>query len=425
MKFWSFFRNEAKPDEVELRIDGDIVDDDDVWVYEWLGITTTSPNAFREELAKYAGLNLVVWIDSYGGNVFAATGICNALLNHKKTGASVTTIGDGKVMSAAVTIFLAGDKRKASPGCMFMIHNPLASARGYASELRKAADALDVVKETIINVYQMATGLSRNKISDMMDAETYMDARAAIKNNIATEMFSTSQVDPANLPESVMNFAFSRLDIQNAADDSMRKFLEVAKKFEATPPAPPVQATASPPPAADQPKESILAEARKLVTAMWQSLSSQNKTEREVTDLEIKNTDDLRKAFPELVNQIEEQSKTGTVQAERDRIAALDALDDGTNPTVTALVADAKASGKTADDIKNAVEIIKKNTPASAAPAPQNSGEGWLKNLATDITNSGVNGVGTEAAGGQAAAEEAEIVNYMAEIINKKTGGKR
>jgi ATP-dependent protease ClpP protease subunit len=358
-------------------------------------------------LSQFAGKNITVWIDSYGGNVFAATGICNALLNHKETGATITTIGDGKVMSAAVTLFLAGDKRKASPGCLFMTHNPLTYASGYASDLRKAADVLDVVKETIINVYQMATGLSRNKISAMMDAETYMDANTAIKNKIATEMLYESKAGQGNQQDPVMNFAFSRLDIQNAANESMRNFYEVAKKLEGT--------QASPPPTA-HPKESILVEAQKLVTAVWQSFSSQNKTVEEVPELEIKNIDDLRKAHPDLVNQLQ----TDAVKNEQDRIVALDALDDAKNPAVQALVADAKNTGKTAGDIKNAVDIVKKHAPA---PAAQNKGADWLASVANDTTNSGVNGVGTEAAGGQSDAQkEAQAINFMASVINKKNG---
>lgn len=413
-KFWNFIKNEAKPDEVELRIDGDIVDDDMAWIYEWFGMPATAPNAFREELAQYAGQNIAVWIDSYGGSVFAATGIYNALMNHKTTGGKVTTIGDGKVMSAAVTIFLAGDKRKASPGSMFMTHNPLTYASGYASDLRKAADVLDVVKEAIMNAYQMATGMSRNKISAMMDAETYMDARTAIKNNIATEMLYETQAGQGKQADSFMNFAFSRLDIQNAASGSMREFFELAKKIEGA---------TSPSPANDQQKESIMAEAKKLMTAAWQSFSlSQNKTEKEATKMpEIKNLDDLKTAHPDLVAQIANEAGAAAVKNEQVRIAALDALDDGKNPTVKALIADAKATGKTADDIKNAVEIVKKNTPA---PAPQNKGEDWLKKVGTDTKNSGVDGVTAEAApsGDQ---EEAAVINKMADFINKKTGGNK
>ncbi len=413
MRFWSFIRNEAKPDEVELRIDGDIVDDDEAWIYEWFGIPVASPNAFREELAQFVGKNITVWINSYGGSVFAATGMYNALEAHKATGSTVTTIGDAKVMSAAMTIFMAGDKRKASPGCIFMVHNPLTYASGYASDLRKVADILDIVKESIMNAYEKS-GLSRDKLSALMDDETYMSAKTAVSQGFATEVLTWATESAA--AGDIVNFSFPRLAIQNAANDSMRKFCDLAKKLE----------VAQLPANAAGDDKSILAEAKKFLAAMGLSFSSKHKIEKEEPDLEIKNAEDLRKAHPDLVNEIVNQVRADAVKNEQDRIAALDALDDGTNPIVTALVVDAKASGKTADDIKNAVDIVKKNAAPPAAQSPENNGENWLKRLAADTTNSGVNGVGTEAAGGQSSAqEEAAVVNFMAEVINKKNGGKK
>lgn len=189
-KFWNFAPKDEKT--VELRIDGDIVDDSDVWLYEWIGETCTSPNAFREALNAYNGMNINVWIDSFGGSVFAATGIYNALAEHARQGGTVTTIGDGKVMSAATVIFMAGQKRQVTKGCVFMIHNPLTSVGGYAEDLRKTADILDVVKESIINAYE-STGKSREELSDMMNAETYMDANQTVQEGFATEILQVSE----------------------------------------------------------------------------------------------------------------------------------------------------------------------------------------------------------------------------------------
>lgn len=148
-RFWNFIKNEATetlPENIELRIEGNIVDDDDSWLYEWFGIPCANPNTFRNELNQYSGKDIVVWIDSYGGSVFAATGIYNALMEHKSTGAKVTTKIDSKAMSAATIPFMAGDDRLISPGGVFMMHNPLTNVQGYASDLRKMADVLDVVK---------------------------------------------------------------------------------------------------------------------------------------------------------------------------------------------------------------------------------------------------------------------------------------
>lgn len=227
-KFWQFKNSAEEENTAELRIDGNIVDDSDVWIYEWFGEPAAAPNAFREELVQYVGKNINVWIDSYGGSVFAATGIYNALMNHKQTGVTVNTIGDGKIMSAAATIFMAGDKRKMSPGCLFMMHNPLTGAYGYASDLRKAADVLDVVKECVITAYQVSTGLDAEKISAMMEDETYMSAKSAVKNGFATEVLY-EQIDVNDVQNSVINFNFNRHAVQNAAEDSMKKFFAFAR----------------------------------------------------------------------------------------------------------------------------------------------------------------------------------------------------
>lgn len=228
-KFWKFIKNEATattPESVELRIDGTIMDDDDAWIYEWLGIPCASPNTFRNALSQYKGKDITVWIDSCGGDVFAAAGMYNALMEHKKTGAKITTKGDSKVMSAATIPYMAGDERLISPLCIFMMHNPLTDASGYASDLRKVADVLDTVKETIINAYQFATGLPRDKISSLMDAETYMDADTAIKEGFADGKLYDDKTEPKN----VMNFAFNRLSIQNCASKAFNHLLEIETK---------------------------------------------------------------------------------------------------------------------------------------------------------------------------------------------------
>ena len=228
-KFWKFIKNEATettPESVELRIQGDIVSDDDAWIYEWLGMDCATPNAFRDELKQYDGQDITVWIDSYGGDVFAAAGIYNALKNHN---GKITTKIDGKAMSAASVIAMAGDEVLMSPVAILMIHNPLSAVQGYASDMRKQADVLDSVKESIINAYQLKTNKSRNKISSMMDDETWMDANTAIKNGFADGMLYTDG-EGDNPKNNVVNFCFSRLSIQNCANSSMKKLIEIEKE---------------------------------------------------------------------------------------------------------------------------------------------------------------------------------------------------
>lgn len=217
MSFWKF-QNSAEPDTIDLRIDGEIVDDEDVWIYEWFGEPCTSPNRFRDELAKLSGKSLNVWIDSYGGNVYAGAGIYNALRNYQ---GQVTTIVDGKAMSVASVIAMAGNTVKMSPVGIIMIHNPLTRVSGYARELRKAADMLDVVKETILNAYALKTGIARDELSRMMEDETYLSAGEARRRGFVDELLN---VEPDKLD--AVNISFARFPVLNACGEREQKAIE-------------------------------------------------------------------------------------------------------------------------------------------------------------------------------------------------------
>lgn len=223
-KFWNFIKNDASeesPENIELRISGDIVPDNDAWIYEWLEEESASPNAFRQELNNYKDKDITVWIDSYGGDVFAAAGIYNALKNHN---GKITVKIDGKAMSAASVIAMAGDEIFMSPVGVMMIHNPLTGVKGDMRDLRKAADVLDIVKETIINAYVNKTGKSKSKISAMMDDETWMSANVAVKQGFADNILYQDESI-----ENVADFAFNRFEIQNSANESIKKLINFEK----------------------------------------------------------------------------------------------------------------------------------------------------------------------------------------------------
>ena len=220
-KFTNKAATETEPEAVELRIGGDIVDDGDAWLYEWYKEPHTAPNAFRNELKKYDGKPVTVWIDSYGGNVFAAAGIYNALKEHK---GGVTVKIDGKAMSAASVIAMAGDDVQMSPVGIMMIHNPLTYVEGDMRDMRKMADVLDSVKETIINAYAAKTKKSRNKISEMMDDETWMSAQQAVKSGFADAVIGATGTSE------LVEMVFCRNKIMNSTTESIKAMLENEKK---------------------------------------------------------------------------------------------------------------------------------------------------------------------------------------------------
>lgn len=230
MKFWNFIKNEATettPSSVELRIEGDIIDNEEAWLYEWFGVDATSPNSFKDELNQYKGQDLTLWIDSYGGSVFAAAGIYNALKEHQ---GKITAKIDSKAMSAASVIAMAADEILMSPTAVMMIHNPLTGAYGNMHDLRKTADILDTIKESIINAYITKTGRSRNKISQMMDEETWMSSNVAVKEGFADGVLYQ---DTSSGLDNVNNFSFNRLAVVNSANQSVKHAVELFNKRNA------------------------------------------------------------------------------------------------------------------------------------------------------------------------------------------------
>ena len=161
----------------------------------------------------------------------AAAQIYNMLSNYK---GKVTVKIDGIAASAASVIAMAGDTVLVSPVSMLMIHNPATIAWGDHAEMQKAIDMLAEVKESIINAYVLKTGLSRPKLSHLMDAETWMDANKAVELGFADEIMVRAKAEPEKeseegeeggsseddeeekLPPSTSSMLFSRRAANNA-----------------------------------------------------------------------------------------------------------------------------------------------------------------------------------------------------------------
>ena len=144
-----------------------------------------TPQLFKDELNAGSG-DITVWINSPGGDCVAAAQIYNMLMDYK---GNVTVKIDGIAASAASVIAMAGTKVCVSPVSMMMIHNPATIAFGDSAEMQKAIDMLAEVKESIINAYQLKTGLSRAKLSKLMEAETWMSAHKAVELGFADDIF--------------------------------------------------------------------------------------------------------------------------------------------------------------------------------------------------------------------------------------------
>lgn len=191
-KFWNWIKNEGVSEGRTLFLNGEISDE------TWYGDEVT-PKLFKDELNAGQG-DITVWINSPGGDVFAAAQIYNMLRDYK---GRVTVKIDGLAASAASVIAMAGEVVLVSPVAMMMIHNPATIAFGDAKDMEKAIGMLNEVKESILNAYEYKTGLNRVKLSHMMDDETWFNAKKAVELGFADRILfdGTGEGTGAGAPE--------------------------------------------------------------------------------------------------------------------------------------------------------------------------------------------------------------------------------
>lgn len=321
-------------------------------------------------MAALGGKQVNVRINSPGGDVFAAHAIFNQLATYS---GEVTVYIDGLAASAATIVMMAGKVIMPS-NSMIMIHNPAVGLLGYYDydQMMKMAADLEIVKQSIMNAYKTKSHLDDKKLSKLMDDETWMTAEMAKEYGFVDEVTGAS-----NVVNMVMDDSFLLVN-------SVRHDLGRLKN---------------------------VGQLRQLVNKI-QPMPAKSKEEKSV---EIKTIDDLKKAYPDLVNQLKDE----VIKNEKDRLSALDALDDPKNAAVHAIIDDAKASGKTAEEVKPIVDIVKKHAPATDVK----DGQDFMIKVITDNKNSGVDGIKADGGGQVDSKQEmAAAINLISGIINKKHG---
>ena len=200
-KFWNWVRNEGE--RRTLLLDGEISDE------TWFGDEVT-PAIFREELHAAEG-DVVLWINSPGGDCFAAAQIYNMLMDYP---GNVTVRIDSLAASAASVIAMAGTTVEIFPVGMILVHNPMTVSIGDVQEMERAIALLAEVKESIINAYEIKTGMSRSKISRLMDAETWMNAKKAVELGFADAILNGEKNRPTG--DEADGLIFSRAAVTNS-----------------------------------------------------------------------------------------------------------------------------------------------------------------------------------------------------------------
>ena len=199
---WNIVKNDDK--NAELMLYGDIAES--FWG------DTISAKEVTEYLADLDVENINVYINSNGGVVDTAIAINNALRRHK---AKVTVNIDGIAASAATLITCAGDTVKMPKNALFMIHNPLTIAMGDSEEMRKQADVLEKYKNSIMETYLQKVNIDKEKLSELMDNESWLSAEEALEYGFIDEIIENTDIQVVENKVISNNMVFNMAEFKN------------------------------------------------------------------------------------------------------------------------------------------------------------------------------------------------------------------
>lgn len=176
-RYYSLYTEESGS---ELHIYGDITSGGGWFSSE----SDVSSYQIAKELAELdTSKPLTVYINSYGGEV--AEGI--AIFNQLKRFEQCKTVVDGYAASIASVIFMAGKERVMSPSSLLFIHNAWMRTAGNSVQLRKDADDLEKITAASMQAYLEHVNIGEDKLKEMLDAETWLNADEAVEMGFATE----------------------------------------------------------------------------------------------------------------------------------------------------------------------------------------------------------------------------------------------
>ena len=358
-KFWSF-RNSAEGDSAELLLYGDIADS------SWWGDEVT-PKQFADELKELGQVSqITVRINSSGGDVFAAQAIGNMLEQHSaKTIAHI----DGLCASAATIVACHCDRVEAATDSTYMVHPVKMGLYGYldAVTMQQYINALDTIRENIISLYAKKTGRDKDECAGWMDKTSWWTGQQAKDNGFIDELIDSTPVTVEN-----------RNGVLFVNHVSMDMPFTEAPEF--------VQNSLAAGPAASS-------------SVNTNPVTPENHHEEE--NMEIQTTDDLRREYPALVNEIEQAA----VNNERQRIRD---IEDMAMPGNEAMTADAKFTNPmNAADYAMAVVRNAKATGAN-----------FMANAQEDAARSGAAAVTNQEPAGQGSQED-EFMDALKSLGNK------
>lgn len=212
--------------ETELYIYGDIRKKD--FIDSWFGTGKDVTEAFtlKDALAQIDTPELTVRINSYGGSVSEGLAIYNLLSDFK---GHLRTVVDGFACSAASVIFMAGKERIVPESGLLMIHNAWSRAEGDSNAMKKAAEDLEKQTQPSVNIYVSKTGLTEEKVKEMMDHETWITSKEAFELGFATNLEKNDSAKQSLESDYVYNLV---LNVKNLEKENQLCKKEIAELKE-------------------------------------------------------------------------------------------------------------------------------------------------------------------------------------------------
>lgn len=366
----------------------------DWWTGEPIPGNFIAQDEFLKDLSDLEGKDqITVHINSVGGDMYAGIAIYNRL---KGLAAHVTTINDGLAASAGSLIFMAGDDRQMNAGSNLMIHGAAGFLCGYyqVQDLRSAEKQMEAHNQAAINIYAERTGREKADITALVEDETWMTGEDAVTEGFATEVITdeTEQVD--------MKLSPDRMTMM------VNGYPVAARCMSKIPDSVPVMSAEEWAELTNQQNHS----------AKPAPVQDANTKQNGGTNMEIKNLDELRAAYPELVAQAESAAQAKGCTEERARIQGIEDIE--------AAIGDAEMvrNAKYGDKTMNAEQLAFAAMKAQAA-----IGATMLGKLTADAQNSGTAGVTSTPNQGiepKAQTDDEKAEALLTGVINKQKEGK-
>lgn len=379
--------------DAEISMYGEVVDTRpvDFWTGQPVSGNFIMLDEFLRDLDELKNKqNITVHINSVGGDLYAGVAIYNRL---KSLPANVTTVNDGLAASAGSIIFQAGNTRKVNAGSNIMIHQAMGFLYGYynSKELKEAIKQLDAGNKAAVNIYAEASGRDIDSIKTLVDKETWLTGQEAVDAGFADELIESG------LPVSMSLTPDRKSMVINGMVLSTRGMSNIPQRI----PVMPAQNTVSP-------------------EAAVPGGDIKNHKDGGKTEMEIKNVDELRAAYPDFAAQIEaaakESGSAAGIESERARIKGIEEIENAIADK--AMINNAKYGEKPLTAEQLAFQAMQAQAAIVATV---------LTNMAKDTKDSGVESVAASPNSGTEDTEDpkAEIAAAVSAYKMMKNGGKK